>query len=137
MCQLNAEVDLRDFLKTDITVIDSGKGKIVVSLPNINPKKDIKVPLRTMKVNIKLIVATSPFRNAPQPYSSCTEQYSFIYNNDPVPAKTFELQTEAGTGDIAVVAVAIEYETSDSGAGIYNKDLRWLPGALVAMGRLK
>src|ERR1700712_109548 len=45
MCQLNAEVDLRDFLRTDITVNDSGSGKITVVFPEINPKRDFKAPL--------------------------------------------------------------------------------------------
>ncbi|MEO8769193.1 MAG: hypothetical protein ABI402_03895 [Ferruginibacter sp.] len=137
MCQLNAEVDLRDFLRTDITVNDSGSRMITVVLPEINPKRDFKVPPRTMKVNVKLIVVTSPFRIAPYPYSFCTQQISFIYNNDPVPASSFELQATAGTGDIAIVAMALEYETSDSGNGSYNKDQKWLPGAIIAMGKLK
>ncbi|MFT3911786.1 MAG: hypothetical protein QM737_20345 [Ferruginibacter sp.] len=137
MCQLNAEVDLRDFLRTDITVNDSGSGKITVVFPEINPKRDFKAPLRTMKVNIKLIVGTSPFRNASQLYSLCTKQFSFIYNNDPVPASSFELQTTGGTGDVAIVSMALEYETEDSGNGSYNKELKWLPAAIIAMGKLK
>ena len=137
MCQLNPEVDLRDFLRTDITVNDSGNGKISVVFPEIHPKKDIKAPLRTMKVNIKLLVVTSPFRNDLRSYSFCKEHCSFIYNNEPVPAKTFELQANAGTGDVAIVAMAIEYEIPDSGNGIENKDIRWLPAAIIAMGKLK
>ena len=136
MCQVNGGIDLRDFLRTDITVNDSGNAKITVSISEINPKKDIKVPLRTMKVNIKLIAVTSPFRNAPTTCSLCTNQYSFIFNNDPVPARSFELQTEAGIGDIAIVALAVEFETSASYPA-YNKDTRWLPAAVISMGRLK
>lgn len=136
MCQLNTEVDLRDYLNATITVSNSGNSRITVVIPEINPKTDIKVPLRTMKVNIKLIAVTSAFRNAPDPYSFCTEQYSFIYNNVPVPAKSFELQMTAGTGDIAILAVALEYETSDSG-GTYSGDKKWLPAAIIAMGKLK
>ncbi|MEO7523597.1 MAG: hypothetical protein ABIT58_05845 [Ferruginibacter sp.] len=137
MCQLNAEVDLRDFLRTDITVKNSGSGMVAINFPEINPKRDFKAPLRTMKVNIKLVVATTPFRIAPLLYSLCTKQISFIYNSDPVPASSFELQTTAGTGDVAIVSMALEYETSDSGNDNYNKDLRWLPAAIIAMGKLK
>jgi hypothetical protein len=137
MCQLNPEVDLRDFLRTDITVTDNGNGKILIIFPEICPKKDIKAPLRTMKVNIKLLVVSSPFRNDLRSYSFCKEHCSFIYNNDPVPAKTFELQANAGTGDVAIVAMAVEYEITDTGGGIYNKDIHWLPAAIIAMGKLK
>lgn len=136
MCQVNGEIDLRDFLRTDITVTDSGHGKLTVIFPEINPKKDIKAPLRTMKVNIKLIAVTSSFRGTASSYNLCTEQYSFIYHDTPVPAKHFELQSNAGTGDIAIAAIALEYETSALN-GSYSKDTRWLPAAIIAMGRLK
>lgn len=136
MCQLNAEVDLRDFLRADITVNDRGNGIVTVVFPEINPKKDFKVPSRTMKVNVKLILVTSPFRIAPNPYSYCTQQISFIYN-DPVPARSFDLQAAAGTGDIAVVAMALEFETGDSVSRSYNKEKKWLPAAIIAMGKLK
>jgi hypothetical protein len=137
MCRLNAEVDLRDLFNTDITISDSGNGKITITIPAMTPKTDIKAPSRTMKVNIKLIAVTSPFRNGAGTYNLCTEQYSFIYNNDPVPAITYQLHTNAGTGDIALIAMALEYETTDTGTGYYNRELRWLPAAVIAMGRLK
>lgn len=137
MCRLNNEVDLRDLVNTDIIISDSGNGKLLITISEMNPRINIKAPLRTMKVNIKLIVVTSPFRNDLHSYNLCTEQYSFIYNNEPVSSRTFEFQTNAGTGDIALLAMALEYETSDTGAGSYNKELRWLPAAAIAMGRLK
>ncbi len=137
MCQLNPGIDLRDFFKLDITVIDSGNGNLTVAFPEINPVNNIKTPSRTMKVNIKLIAVTSPFRDSPLPSNFCTEQYSFIYNSKPVPAISFVLQTKAGVGDIGIVVMALEYETSDSGIGLYIKDTRWLPAAIIAMGRMK
>jgi hypothetical protein len=137
MCQLNPAIDLRDFFKLDITVSDSGNGDLTVAFPEINPVNHIKTPSRTMKVNIKLIAVTSPFRDSPRPSNFCTEQYSFIYNNTPVPAISFVLQTKAGAGDIGIVVMALEYETSDSGVGLYIKDTRWLPAAIIAMGRVK
>lgn len=137
MCQLNPGTDLRDYFKADITVSDSGKGKITVSFPEINPKNDIKAPIRTMKVNIKLIAVVSDFETGVHPCRACTEQYSFILDNSPVPAKSFVLQTKAGAGDIGLVMVAMQYETSDVPAGTFNKELRWMPAAIVAMGRLR
>lgn len=136
MCQLNKIVDLRDCFRVNIAVSDAGNGKIAIDIPEFLPKNILKVPLRTMKVNIKLVAVTSPFRNVPAPCSLCTNQFSFIYNNDPVPARSFELQTDAGTGDIALVALAVEYETADSDR-TYLRDLRWLPAAIIALGRLK
>ena len=136
MCQLNEGTDLRDFWKTEITVMDNGNQIILIEIPEFNPTKDLKVPLRTMKVNLKLIVVTSPFKEDVTACNICTKQYSFDYSNTPVPAQQFVMQTAAGTGDIALVVMAIEYETSDTGKGVYNTELRWLPAAAIAMGRL-
>lgn len=137
MCRVNAENDLRDFFREEVLVNDAGNGKINVLIPELNPKRDIRIPLRTMKVNIKLIGVTSPFRNELLTCNFCTEQYSFIYNNETLPAKTIELQTQAGKDDIALVAMALEYEISDSTGNNYNKDQRWLPAAIIAMGKMK
>jgi hypothetical protein len=138
MCQLVEGIDLRDFWKTEIIVDDVGNGTIIIKLPEFNPKKDLKVPIRTMKVNLKLAAVTSTFKEmSPATCTFCTQHSSFEYSNNPVPAKQFVLQTTAGTGDIALVVMALEFETTDSGKGSPNKELRWLPAAVIAMGRLK
>ncbi|MBS1741462.1 MAG: hypothetical protein JST81_00390 [Bacteroidetes bacterium] len=137
MCRLNAAVDLRDLINTDITIEDCGNGKLKITLAEMIPRINIKAPLRTIKVNIKLVVVTSPFKDDVHQYNLCTEQYSFDYNNDPLPATSLEFNTSGGTGDIAVLAMALEYQTSDTGNGFMNKDLKWLPAAAIAMGRLK
>lgn len=137
MCQMAEGIDLRDFWKTGITVTDNGSGNILIDLPEFNPKKDLKVPLRTMKVNLKLIAVTSPFKEAPVPCTLCKQQFSFEYSSSPVPAQQFVLQTDAGTGDIALVLMGLEFETTDSGNGMPLKDIRWLPTAAIAMGKLK
>ena len=136
MCQLNTGIDIRDYFRVDPTVSDAGSGNITLSFPGFIPKKLIKAPSRTLKVNIKLVAVTSAFKNVPAPYNLCTNQFSFIYNNDPVPARSFELQTGAGTGEIAVVALGIGYETAESERTTL-RDPRWLPAAIITMGRLK
>lgn len=137
MCQLNPEVDLRDFFREEITVTDKGKGKILIQIPAFNPKLTLKSPTRTMKVNLKLIAVTSPFKEAGPRYSLCTEPISFTFSNKSIPAKDVYLHTNASAGSIAIIAVAIEYETADTIKGQYLTDLKWLPAAAIAMGRLK
>jgi hypothetical protein len=136
ICQLNPETDLRDFIDLDITVSDNGNGKISVTIPSINPAQDIKAPLRTQKINIRAIATTSLFRDGLNPVNFCMDQYSFNYSNASIPSKTILLDTRAAAGDIAIVVVALEFETADTGTGVYNKDIRWLPAAVIAMGRM-
>ncbi len=135
MCQVNAGIDLRDFLKTSIAISDKGSAGIGLSFPPVNPGKDLKVPPRTTKVNLKLIMVSSPFRESESSTGFCMEQYPFEYSDTLIPAREFILDTHAVAGDIAIVVIAIEYQIS--GSDFYSNDPRWLPAAVVAMGRIK
>lgn len=136
MCQLNAAADLRDFFREEITVSDRGKGKIVLSVPSFNPKLTLKLPIRSLKANLKLIAVTSPFKETGPRYSLCIKQCSFTLNQKSVPAT--ELTLNAGSPkDIALIIVAMEFETEDQASGQVLKDIKWLPAAIIAMGRLK
>jgi hypothetical protein len=64
------------------------------------------------------------------------EQYRFSYDENPIAAQEFLLNSPAASGDIALVAMALEFETANSGQGIYLSDQQWLPAAILAMGRL-
>ncbi len=139
MSQLNPEADLRDFWGIPITVSDEGGWIVHIGLPAINPAKDLKVPLRTVKINLKMIMVCSPFTEAP--WSISMEQYHFDYSENILPAKTITIDSKywdkKQKGLISLVVLALEFETEDSGKGVYNTDKRWLPAAIVAMGRLK
>lgn len=137
MCQLNTEVDFRDYFKSDITVTDKGKGKILITLPEIEARLTLKSPIRTMKVNLKLMAVTSPFKETGSRSNLILETISFTLNKKTIPATEVLLQTKASSGHIALVVAALEYETENSGKGQVEKELRWLPAAAIALGRLK
>lgn len=140
-CQLNTEADLRDFIETAITVTDAGKGLINIQIPPMNPAHDLQVPPGTKKVNMKWVAINSPFADVAQHRNQCMEQFAFDYNNSTLPAKTITLDTRmenaASANHIAIVVMALEFETAVTGTAIYNKETRYLPAAIVAMGRLK
>lgn len=136
MCQLNGEIDLRDFFKTNITVTDTGNGSLKVTIPALHPKREIKAPLRTMKVNIQLVAVTCSFQDEAEPYSVCSQQVSLAYNDQVLAPKMVSLKTVGKAGHIAFVAMSMEYETQES-AGKIVTEIRWLPAAIVAIGRLK
>ena len=138
ICPFNKETDLRDYWRKDITVTDNGNGKITIHIPEFNPLKDVKVPTRTMKVNMKLVAVRNAFKGSLNTCSTCTKEISFEYSSTPVPAQAFELQTPtAGTGDIAFLIMALEYSVVENGVEVIVKDEKWTPAAIVAMGRLK
>ena len=136
MCQLNEEVDLRDFCKTGFEINDQLGGKITISFPSFNPVEKIKIPPRTKKIRIRMLVVTSDFKNKNTIHQYGGE-YIFGYKNEPLPPKEFQLNTTGTTGDIAIVVIAIEYATTDWQGDRYLNGLNCLPAAIVSIGRLK
>ena len=140
MSQLNTETDLRDFLEASFTVTDEGKGVVSIGIPVINPTLNIKAPMRTTKINMKMMVVSSPFKSEATTHLTTMKEYAFDYTDKILPAKTFSIDTKprkgSATGNIALVAIALEFETKDTGKDKYNLEKRWLPAAVISMGRL-
>ncbi len=134
MCQVNRAIDLRDFLTVPLSVSDTGNSMIKISIPSLNPAKNIKAPSHTNKVNLKLVAVSSPFGQKTGSSNFCMEQYSFDYTNEILAAKEIVLNTSAITGSIVIVVAAIEFDEGDK---MYNTDVKWLPAAIIGMGRLK
>jgi len=131
MCQLSNETDLRDYFKATIEVQDRGKGDIAIVLPVINPVLQLKVPAHTKKVNIKMIAISSDFKSKTLISGMASENYVFEYKNKLTTLPESILHTKQG--DIAIVAIGLEYEMAD---GLYNQETRWLPAAAVAIGKM-
>jgi hypothetical protein len=132
MCQLNAASDLRDMLFISIAVTDNGAGKLLVSIPAMNPVRDMKkLPAQTASVNIKLAALHSGFDGKSAVHQSI-EQYSLPYENTGLPAKEIIIDTKAPAGNLAIVAMAIEPFAEGKPLAA-----EWLPAAIIAMGRLK
>lgn len=133
ICQLNPEADLRHYITANITVRTNGSEGVVVDFPSFNPLNVIRAPLRATKVTIKVIVSTAqPGMGSIRMSGS---SYSFDYNDTIVPAKEFVLNPDGmENGDIAIVTVAIEFEKAGA---VFKTDPKWLPAAVIAMGRIK
>ncbi len=136
-CQLNMHADLRDFLKAGIQVSDDGKGQIKIRLDEINPVKQIRAPKDTQAVNMKLVVLSAPFGNGGVVVQSSMEQYSIRYANALLPARETILEIKGKKGDIVVVVAGLEFEMNNGPFAGFNTDTKYLPAAIVAMGKLR
>ncbi|HMJ46494.1 MAG TPA: hypothetical protein VK498_04150, partial [Ferruginibacter sp.] len=135
MCQLNDAADLRDMLEAQITVTDRGNGTIAINIPSINPLKNIKAPVRTTKVNLKMLATCSPFKGSQYISGFAGENFSFNYSNSEITFPEFILDTKGKLSDIAIVVIAMEFETTNA-EGKFNTEPKWLPAGVIAMGRL-
>lgn len=139
---LNPDADLRDFWEKPVTVTDEGGGAVSIQLPALNPVQDIKAPLRTQRVNIRAILVTSPFGTTGDPSRSFPAEHGYVYQNSQQPAHTIRIDSRtfpnggAAGGDIAILVLALEFVTSEAGQTGVHKETRWLPAAIVAMGKL-
>ncbi len=132
-CQVNGSADLRDCLFVD-TSLQLDKKKLTLGLPALNPAKQIKAPPRTSKVTIKAMVISSPFKM--EAAKNCTvimEQLVIDYKDMQLPATELVLNLQ-GKG-VAIVALALEYTITASGKELVEMETKWLPAALIAMGR--
>ena len=132
-CSLNREADFTDFLKVNYKISDRGTAGIYVSIPSINPKKDLRVPTRTTKVNLKCVAVGIRFDKLGAIPGVSVQEYEFPYSDKQVPAQELKLDTGSKKDDIVIVAMALEFKTSRQ--PLLSKDQRWLPVAVVAMGR--
>jgi hypothetical protein len=119
-------------LFTSVLISDTGDGKLLVSIPAMNPKLDMKkLPAGTTAVNIKLAAVYSAFKDNSFVRLSI-EKYSFNYENILLPAKDIMIDTKAPAGDIAIVVLAIESFTEGK-----SFSAEWLPAAIIGMGRIR
>lgn len=134
-CTLSGESDLRDHLRLPVSVLDMGGSAIKVSIPTINPARHLRMPAHSTLVRIKALGVSSAFRPRPIGYAIEAQEYSFDPNQDTIPAHEFYLPLQAEPGDIAVVALALEFKLA--GSDLYITDPKWLPAGIVAVGRLR
>ena len=132
MCQLNIAADLRDMLFTSLVVSNTGGGIMQVSIPAMNPQRDMKkLPAHTTAVNMKLAVLFTDFEDSSPAYIAM-EQYQFNYANTLLPAKDIIIDSKATAGNLAMVVLAIEPVARDK-----TFTVEWLPAAIIAMGKVK
>ncbi len=135
MCQLNPAVDLRDCFFPAITVTDRGRGVTGVNIAAFVPNRDMGAPPQTRKVILSVLAASSSFLPQHGAPLIAVQSIPFNYNGSTVPAQELQLAPGTRAGEIAVVAIAIEYLLADGSPA--STDLRWLPAAAIAMGRMK
>lgn len=135
MFQFNPLTDLRDLINVDMQVADMGSGKLKIKFGTFSPVKQLNdVPAGTKTVAIRLFAFTSPFEKDRKGATLCSAVYRFDYNHDSLPAQEIELNTQSAQGHMAVVVAAVEfYRNTDHP---YQEEQRFLPAAVIAMGRL-
>ena len=134
-CPLSTGADLRDHLRVPVVVQDLGGSVIKVGIPPIDTVRQLKIPSRAVSMRIKALAVSAAFKPRPIIYAIEAQEVIFNLNQNILPAHAFTLALQAEPGDIAIVALALEFKLA--GSELFVTDPKWLPAGVVAAGRLK
>ncbi len=134
--KINNAVDIRDCLLVNVSVIDNSNGQLAIHIPAFNPAKQMKVPTKTAVIKLKLMVVTSSFGQPVTETEVKVVEQVIPYKDEMIDAINWQLVTEAPVGNIALVALAIEYYTTINGNESSIQANEWLPFGIIAMGKL-
>lgn len=134
-CQLNPLADIRVLYDLKLELEDIGEGKIRITIPPLNPLKDLVIP-NCFLINLKFIVAQNELDEKMWALRPLVSQYEFsVYQ--PFHGDQVTIQCEHKPGELVVVAVAIEYIISGNPSREVHKDIAFHPGAVIGIGKLK
>jgi len=135
IANLNEFSDLTQLMEINLSIKDEGNGKLIVVIPEHNPRNEFRAPSSTYKINLKLVAMSSGFGETDDVLRFAEIKHSILYSETEIPEQELVIETGANVGNICVVALALEYCLNKSDN--YVEDKHWLPGALIAMGKLK
>jgi len=135
--RLHAEADLRDFFAGNVQVSDQGNGKLVFTLPALDPVQEINCPAGVVSLNMKVITVTAPFTGGiheAEPVPVLLE-HTIPYKPGLKPAMSFDIQTAGKAGDMALLILALECKVRGKDTP-FLMEKKWLPANMIGMGRL-
>jgi len=133
---INRDADLRDQLLIMPEVLLMEEGKLNISFPSFVPVKKIKAPAKTKAVNIQVLAVSAPFSDTRKILRISADNYDVDYNRLTVAAKEFVLETGNDPGNLLLIILSLVFMTCNSNAHQYVQDVKWLPAAIVAAGKL-
>jgi hypothetical protein len=125
--EFNEESLLTSRLKLSLTIGWTTRGKIIVDLPEFVPVRDIAAPAYTKRVHLKIAVTGCSVDDLTAVPRSETTIVDMEYNDKPIAAKRIGLPFTVRAGEIAIVAVGLNYEAAKKGIVQLVNDKRWLP----------
>ncbi len=133
---INRESEIRDILLVLPSITSDETGNISIQFPSFIPVNQIKAPNGTTEVQLKLIAVSNPFSNAVKICSVKSELYIFSYDKNMLSENEIIIATNAKTGYMLFVIIAITFKGRRGGASILITDTKWLPAAIMAAGKL-
>lgn len=132
--QFNDQTDIRERLKTKISVNTPDPDMLQLRLPALMPGRDISAPAHTKFVEWKIMAAACSVKDA---VAVCDYATGLMmpYDDTMIPPQAIPLPLPAADDNLKVVAIALQYHAMKKGMAELANDLRWLPSGIVWAGR--
>jgi hypothetical protein len=127
--EFNESSLLNSRLKLPVTVNRTQRNTIVVSIPAMQPTKDITAPAYTKSVTLKLRAAACSLLND-NSLLCTTKELTIDYNNVLVRAQQIELPLAVEAGNVTLVLMVLEYTVIKNDRKYVVKDKRWMPAGI-------
>ena len=129
--QFNPKAGVSQRFVVPLQVDWSEPGVAVLSMPEIDPRRDIRAPANTVLVQCKVGITGCVIKKGWNT-GSHVAVIDIPYTNTPVPAQRLRLPYETGKGRLTVVAVALEYRLSGKKRMYGSRQDAWLPAGIIA-----
>ena len=127
----NKSHSLYSRLSKAVRVEWSKTGVLEIRVPALTPIEDIDAPARTRAVYWKIAAASCTVRNPSQIGYLAGTNFEMPYQNKPIVARQIEFAFPLKPGELAVVAIGLEYQVENKGRISKMADPRWLPLNIV------
>lgn len=110
---LNEEAELKHRMPVEMNVDWQTPGKVIVSIPSVVPKNEIRAPKHTVAIKITMTVTGCRIDKPTEKLAGHTSTIEMVYNDTRVPAAQIELPFTVEPGIINIVAASVKYFIGD------------------------
>lgn len=133
--ELNEMISIRKMFNLRIKCnLEDGKD-VVLTIPEFNPKRVIITPKITVEVHFKIVLVTVSFSGRQKKIKPYPVSISIANTNHLEAARNISFPLQTGAATSFLVAITMGY-TTYAIAGL-NRDMKWLPAGVLAMGRIQ
>jgi hypothetical protein len=128
--ELNPVVSLKKIFKKSLHADWSQAGKVIVTIPSLDPREHIKVPLYTTSIELIIVVSSCMIGNS-NISSRRNISVKIPYKSGLVFEQQVELQVARLSNSLNVVAAGLRYNVGSFNDPMLNTDLKWMPASIV------
>ena len=131
--EFNVEALIKEIVRKSISIDWTTKGKVILKMPDLVPVRDIAAPFNTRELHWQIMVVSITHKERPSIRNSYTSSINMAYDSEPRAAENLSIPFIINSGDLTVVAVALQYTSERKGELVIVGDKRWKPANILGL----